>query len=73
MQQTIVHIETKSEHLYLKLRNDITSVSLKIKKKKTSINFPLMLIIIMNIKLKIKANIIFISRIIYQNDQKVSL
>ncbi len=71
MQQTFVHIETKSEHLYLKLRNDITSVSLKI--KKTSIKFPLMLIIIMNIKLKIKTNIIFISRIIYQNDQKVSL
>ena len=73
MHQTIINLETKKEHLYMELKNDVTSVSLNIKNNEAPNDFPLMLIIFMNIKLKIKATIIYLSRNTNQNLKNISL
>lgn len=73
MYQTIINLETKKEHLYMELKNNVTSISLNIKRSETQKKFPLMLIIFMNIKLKIKAALINLSRITNQNLNKISL
>lgn len=73
MYQTIINLETKKEHLYIELKNNVTSISLNIKRSETQKKFPLMLIIFMNIKLKIKATLINLSRITNQNLNKISL
>ena len=73
MHQTIINLETKNEHLYMELKNGVTSVSLMLKRDETQNGFPLMHIIFMNIKLKIKAALIKLSRITYLGIQKISL
>ena len=70
MHHTIINLETKNEHLYMELKNDVTSVSLRLKRGEAQKDFPLMLILFMNIKLKIKATLIYLPRITYQ---KISL
>ena len=73
MNQTVINLETKGEHIFMELKNDITSVSVNIKRKETQNDFPLKHIIFMNIKLKIKAALINLSRITYLGIQKISL
>ena len=73
MHQTVINLETKTEHIFMELKNDVTSVSLNIKRRETQKDFPVMIIIFMNIKLKIKATLIDLSRITYQKIQKISL
>ena len=73
MNQTFVNLETTREHLYIELRNDVTSVSLNLKKNESPIDFPLMQIIYMNIKLKIKVVLIYITKIASQKIQNISL
>ncbi len=73
MNKTFVNLETKKEHLYIELRNDITSLSISIKKKKAEKDFPLVMILFMNIRLKIKSAIIYLSRITPKQTQKISL
>lgn len=46
MHQTIINLETKYEHLYMELKNDVTSVSLRLKGRETQNDFPLMLIVL---------------------------
>lgn len=73
MNQTVINLETKGEHIFMELKNDVTSVSVNIKRKETQKDFPLMLIIFMNIKLKIKAALIYLPRITNQKIRKISL
>ena len=73
MNQTVINLETKGEHIFMELKNDITSVSLKIKRRETQKDLPFMLILFLNIKLKIKAILIYMTRITYQKFQKFSL
>lgn len=73
MNQTFVNLETTREHLYIELRNDVTSVSLNLKKNESPIDFPLIHIIYMNIKLKIKVVLIYITKIASQKIQNISL